>query len=469
MQLNPLSGGNCTRKWLFYRLGMRKLLLGLTATTAFVFLTPTRAMAHGIGGRLDLPVPLQYFVVGAAAVLVVSFVALALLWPEPRLQDGPRYQGPGRTLRTRPVLATIGILSLLLVIGQIVPDILGLDRDPTRPTIAPVMVWVVFWLVVPFASSLIGSWYTDLNPWRTIASRSDLDKPHLLQRFGVWPALVVFVAFTWLELVSPNSGDPATLGIAALAYTVFLVLVMAFVGREAGLASFDAFTPYNRLFSSIAPVGRDESGKLVWRGWLRSLTVIPEWPGLWFFVVAMIGTVSYDGASGTDWFDNVTFGLLNSTGGQTLLLVLSVVTVGLAYWLASLVAAKLSDTQQTATQVAQRFAHTLVPIALAYAVAHYFTLVIFEGQQLFAAISDPFGLGWDLFGTADRRVNFFIVSSQPIWYFQVASIVVGHVLGVTLAHDRALADFGRDAVRSQYAMLVLMVGLTTLGLTILAG
>ena len=117
----------------------------------------------------------------------------------------------------------------------------------------------------------------------------------------------------------------------------------------------------------------------------------------------------------------------------------------------------------------QRFAHTLVPIALAYAVAHYFTLVIFEWQQLFAAISDPFGLGWDLFGTADRRVNFFIVSSQPIWYFQVASIVVGHVLGVTLAHDRALADFGRDAVRSQYAMLVLMVGLTTLGLTILAG
>ena len=253
---------------------MRKLIRGFVVAVTLVLFTPATAMAHGIGGRLDLPVPLQYFVVGAAAVLVVSFVTLALLWPEPRLQDGPRYHGPGRRIRTTPVLPVLGLLSLLFVVGQIVPDIFGMERDPTRPTIAPVMVWVVFWLVVPFASSLVGSWYTDINPWRTIASRSDIDKPGVLERLGVWPATVVFVAFTWLELVSPNSGDPFTLGIAALAYTVFLVTAMAFVGRETGLASFDAFTPYNRLFSALAPVGRGRDRKLVWRGWLRALTVI---------------------------------------------------------------------------------------------------------------------------------------------------------------------------------------------------
>ena len=240
-------------------------------------------------------------------------------------------------------------------------------------------------------------------------------------------------------------------------------------GREAGLASFDAFTPYNRLFSAISPLGRSGEGKLVWRGWLRALPVIPEWPGLWVFVVVMIGTVSYDGASGTDWFDDLTFGLLGSIGGQTALLVLSVVVVGTGFWLVSFFTARLADSSDTTTKVAQRFAHTLVPIALAYAVAHYFTLIIFEGQQLFSAISDPFGLGWDLFGSADRPVDFFIVNSGPIWYFQVASIVAGSLLGVALAHDRALADYGRDAVRSQYAMLVLMVGLAAFGLTILAG
>jgi hypothetical protein len=119
--------------------------------------------------------------------------------------------------------------------------------------------------------------------------------------------------------------------------------------------------------------------------------------------------------------------------------------------------------------VAQRFAHTLVPIGLAYAVSHYFTLIIFEGQQLIATFSDPFGLGWDLFGTADYRVNFFITSSTPIWLLQVAFIVGGHLAGVVLAHDRSLQDFGREATRSQYAMLLLMIALTSLGLLILSG
>jgi hypothetical protein len=119
--------------------------------------------------------------------------------------------------------------------------------------------------------------------------------------------------------------------------------------------------------------------------------------------------------------------------------------------------------------VAVRFAHTLVPIAFAYAFAHYFTLIIFEGQSIISAASDPFGLGWDLFGTRAYKVDFFL-GALPIWYIQVGAIVAGHMAGVVLAHDRALVDFkGAGAVRSQYAMLLLMVLLTSLGLFILAG
>jgi hypothetical protein len=111
----------------------------------------------------------------------------------------------------------------------------------------------------------------------------------------------------------------------------------------------------------------------------------------------------------------------------------------------------------------------LVPIALAYAVAHYFSLILFEGQQVISSVSDPFGLGWDLFGTRGYKINFFL-APEAIWYIQVAAIVGGHLTGVVLAHDRALSDFpGASAVRSQYAMLVLMVCLTGLGLLILAG
>ena len=442
------------------------------AATAILVATPGKAWAHGIGGRLDLPVPLEYFVVGAAMVLVLSFVALAILWPRPRLQDGPRFAVNRMAGPVFAVVAAIGVLGLLLVIGQLVVPLFGVETVPARPGIAPVTVWVLFWLIVPFAAAVVGDWYTDLNPWRSLAEGLRIgagERLSLLETHGVWPAAGALLVFTWLELVLPTSGSPTTLGAAALVYTILLVLVMTYAGRETGLAVFDAFTPFNRLISSIAPWGRDGEGRISWRGWLRSLPVVPEWPGLWAFVVLMIGTVSYDGASGTEWFATLAGPLQDDMAGQSVLLVGCVAIIGAGYWLASMAAARLGEGGWTPQQVMQRFAHTLVPIALAYAVAHYATLVIFEGQQIIAAASDPFAVGWDLFGTADRKVDFFITATEPIWYFQVTSIVGGHLLGVVLAHDRALADFGAGAVRSQYAMLLMMVALTTLGLLILAG
>lgn len=428
--------------------------------------------AHGIGGRADLPIPLAVLVVGASLVLLITFVALGALWKTPRLQDGPRYDQPGATLPTRNVLAVIGVLALGLVIGQVIVALVGGEREVVRPTIAPVLVWVVFWLVVPFTGALIGNWYTDINPWRALARWGGVgrgERAALLDSTGLWPASALFVAFAWFELVYPRSGDPTVLGVAALVYTIGLLAAMAIAGRETGLAVFDFFTPYNRLISAISPLGRDADGRLVWRGWLRSLTVIPEWPGLWVFVAVMIGTVTYDGASGTDWFRTITGGIGDTRIGSTFLLVATVNVVALAYYLACGAAARLDQGKWTTREVAQRFAHTLVPIGLAYAVSHYFTLIIFEGQQIVAAISDPFGVGWNLFGTAGYRVQFFIRTSTPIWLAQVAFIVGGHLVGVVLAHDRSLRDFGRGAIRSQYAMLVLMIALTTLGLLILSG
>lgn len=428
-------------------------------------------IAHGIGGRSDLPIPLAVLVTGAAAVLLITFLALGLLWTRPRFQDGPHYEGPGLRVPMGWLLAGLGLAGLLLVVGQLVPPLMGIDRVPTRATAAPVLVWVVAWLVVPFASALVGNWYADLNPWRTLArlfGMGNQERIGLPYTLGLWPASAVFVAFAWFELVSPRAGDPTALGLAALGYTLFLLVAMAATGRETGLALFDFLTPYNRLISAISPLGRNRQGEVVWRGWLRSLAVVPEWPGLWLFAVVMIATVSYDGAAGTTWFRTITGNLGDTTLGRTSLLLVSVFVIALAYHSACFIASSSGGTW-TSHQVAQRFAHTLVPIGLAYAVSHYFTLILFEGQQLIAVVSDPFGLGWDLFGTADYRVRFFIRTSTPVWLSQVAFIVGGHLAGVVLAHDRALQDFGEKAGRSQYAMLVLMIALTSLALMILSG
>ena len=262
----------------------RRLGVVSTLIAGVVLGLPSVAMAHGIGGRLDLPVPLSYFIVGAGVVLVITFIGLAVLWPEPRLQEGPRHKAArltvGRGLATCPPPG--GDRPRSFVIGQLIPPLFGLETDPTRPTIAPVLVWVLFWLVVPFAGAVIGDWYTDINPWRSLARVLRLgrgERTGHLDALGVWPAAIVLVAFTWLELVSPDSGDPVTLGAAALVYTLgMLAAVPGYAGRETGLAVVDGFTPYNRLLSAISPVGRRGDGRLVWRG-LAACSHRPSCPG----------------------------------------------------------------------------------------------------------------------------------------------------------------------------------------------
>jgi hypothetical protein len=118
----------------------------------------------------------------------------------------------------------------------------------------------------------------------------------------------------------------------------------------------------------------------------------------------------------------------------------------------------------------RRFVASLVPIALAYAVAHYFSLFMIEGQSAIALVSDPFGRGWDLFGTATHVVDLAIVSTATIAWVQVAAIVIGHVAGVVVAHDLAVEDMPqRTAVRSQYPMLLVMIAYTVGGLALLLG
>ncbi|MGQ0849958.1 MAG: hypothetical protein ACT4OP_12780 [Actinomycetota bacterium] len=293
-------------------------------------------LGHGIGGRLDLPVPVTYFAAGAAVVLIITFVALAALWTTPRLQGGPRSE----VRAVRPALATlrwVGMAGLVLaLLGGISALVTGQGSSGTR-NVAPVLLWVFFWLVVPFASVLMGNLYTGVNPWRTICrwlgiGERESDAP--LERIGVWPATLGLLAFTWLELVYPDSALPSTIAIAAFLYSVYLIVLMASFGRESALASFDIFTPYNRLFSSIAPWGRSADGRLVRRQWLGALPAIPEWKGLPALLVVMIATVSFDGLSNTVGYEAVTgsFGMV--VEGRSLLLVVACFLVGGAYYLA---------------------------------------------------------------------------------------------------------------------------------------
>ncbi len=241
-----------------------------------------------------------------AVALVVSFVALAVLWPEPRLQTGPM-DAPLSARWLRPVASLLRIAGLagfgLVVIAGIFGDQQG------RNNVAPVLVWVYFWLVVPFLGAFVGDLWQYINPWRNIGRITGLGKrerPEALAKLGMWPATLGFVAFTWLELVWVDPAGPRVLAAAALIYTLYLASVMAWAGRDTGMEVADAFTSYNALIGGIAPVGHDYNRGLVWRGWLRALPAVQERAGLTVFVVAMIGTVSYDGLSSTGWWLDLT-------------------------------------------------------------------------------------------------------------------------------------------------------------------
>lgn len=451
---------------------MRKIVVAASAAMVWQLATP--AFAHGIGGRQDLPVPLQFFVFGAGLVLVLSFVALAVLWPTARFQGALAEEHVAAPVWriVRPVLGALGVLGLLVVI---VAGFIGPPSTSSNP--GPVLVFVVFWLVVPFASVALGDIYPSVAPWRRIGDWIGFAAAK--RETTLVPATVGFLAFTWFELISPYQ-EPVHVAVAAAAYTLLLLGV-----RAMGLSSrnVDAFAVYNRVLGGISSWARRDDGTVTRHGWLRALPHIPEDRGLVAFVVVMIGTVTYDGASATDWWSSAIelplgralfdlgFASTPATVTAATIAFLGVnLSIGAAYIGASTVAARLGG-DGDGRWVAARFAHTLVPIAFAYAFAHYFTLILFEGQLVLSTMSDPFARGWNLLGMADRPISYALIqgSAAWVWYVQVAVIVAGHVAGVVLAHDRALGDFqGIRAVRSQYAMLVLMVLLTGLGLVILA-
>lgn len=270
--------------------------------------------------------------------------------------------------------------------------------------------------------------------------------------------------------MQPFGSIPGHLGILIVVYTLIQIAGMYSFGRRSWLENGEAFGVYFGLISGIAPLTRDEDGRVVLRPVLSGLARIPSQPGLLAVIMVALGSTTFDGFSRTGVWITWTAAvgglakIVTFTGG--LIVVIGLVT--LAYVIAMHAAARVVGGHWH--PLAVRFAPSLVPIVLVYAVAHYFSFLVLEGQLGLVRLSDPFGVGWNLFGTDGWIVNLSLLSPTSIWYVQVAAIVVGHVGGVVLAHDRAIAMFDREAaVRTQYALLAVMIVFTASGLLILSG
>jgi len=444
---------------------------------------PSVAYAHGVQGRADTPIPIEAFFAVGALVLVGSFVGLVFGWRQPKLasyqwREAPRFVS---ALVLSPIVLWV-LRIIVLAVFLVVLGAAAFGSTSLGGNIAPLMVFVVWWISLVPVSALFGNVWREVNPWVTIASllRFAKNRPEnpVPPWLGVWPAAVLILVFAWLELVYPTPAEPRLIAALIAVYSVGTLLAMKYYGTSPWLDHGEAFSVYTRLLALISVV-EVRDGRLGFRPPFIAVTRVANSPGMVGLISVLIATVTYDGLSTSPFWKRrdvaaterlLDLGLNDFQAGVligTFGLLASLAAFVIAYEGFSAWSARRADWSYTSMgRVARAFAHSLIPIAFAYFVAHYFTLFVFQSQDLVRLVSDPFGFDWDLFGTAGAQINFQLVSAETIWAVQVISIVVGHVIALALAHDRAL-ELGRthrEALRSQTPMLILMVLLTVAGL-----
>lgn len=452
-------------------------------------------IAHGIVGRSDLPIPEWLFGWAAAVVLVVSFVALAVLWPQPRLQDGggfrPLPDALSRVLISRALEVLCGALGVAVLLLVVYSGLSGIQVATAN--FAPNFVLVAFWVGLVPLSVVFGDVYRAFNPWRALgrlvawiaqtAARGPLPAPLAYPaRLGYVPAAVGLFAFTALELVDPGTGSkPSNVAIATLIYSAVTFVAMALYGVESWSRRGEAFSVYYNLLSRIGPWTR-KGDRIGLRKPLSGLAELKPEAGIVLLLAVMIGTVTFDGASEAPLWTGIvphlndlfqSLGLTPESALRGTFLIGLLACVGLIYgfYLLGIYGARSVGGGFSGRQLSRTFVHTLVPIALAYVSAHYLTYLLYQGQAMKFLVSNPLGRdGTDVFGTANKAIDYGVIGSTAAWYYQVAFVVVGHVAALILAHDRALVTYSKPrlAVRSQYWMLVIMIGFTTLALWLLA-
>jgi hypothetical protein len=430
-------------------------------------------LAHGIGTRADLPVPTNLAIIGGGVAVLVSFVALAALWKTPRL----RGDDAGRPL-PRPVEAvvdspvTTAVLRLLVLAAAVVVVAAGLLGSSDPPSnLAGYAFYISFWVGLVPASLLLGPVWRRVNPLRTLhagLSRITGEAPAAdrLPRLGYWPGAVALLVFAWLELAYPERADPRVVAGFIVLYAVGQLLAALWFGAG-WFARGDGFEVYASLLARLAPWGRRTDGRLVLRNPLDGADGLPRERGLAAVVVVLVGSTAFDGLTRTQWWQSG-FGKQGDAvmGPPTLGLLVTVTLVAALYVAATTAAGRIAGT----ADAPDVYAHSVVPIAAGYAIAHYFSLLLLDGQSTWILASDPFGRGWDLFGTIGNAVDYTAVGTRTISLVQVGAIVGGHIVGVILAHDRAVkVASGVKARTSQYPLLAVMVTFTVGGLYLLLG
>jgi len=587
----------------------RYIILAVFVAGAALLAQPVHA--HGFGERTELPVPLGFFLIGAGVTVGLSFAIIGLFaggttghgsyWRYNLYQ----HRWLRSVLTSRFLLLPVKLLVVFLFGLVIATGFFG-NQIPSS-NFAPTFVWIIWWVGMGFVVALVGNLWTLINPWKILfewaeglgrllkpGSHLSLMRPYP-ENWGIWPALLLFLSFTWIQDAFVQSPLPNRVAVLTIIYSLITLGGITIFGKQQWLRHGEAFSVVFSFLAKFAPTevrvrdtglcstcGGDclsSNGDCVncyecfSRSETKELNIRPFAIGLadnegktndvLAMVVLLLATVTFDGFSATQiWVDiqtvavDIFIGVANgatfngrtiadSLGvllfpvgffliyltfsrfiavsaerglngadlaktcayaiigvalaydsvviiidvangadfgnrrtilgillGRTTILELLLSPVGffLIYLTFSRFISEPAESELSAMAIARTFAYSLIPIALAYNIAHFITLLLIQGQLIIPLASDPFGFGWDLLGTGDYRINIGIINAKILWYLSVGLIVAGHIIAVYLAHLISLRTFQdrSAAISSQYPMLMLMVIYTVVSLWTIA-
>lgn len=455
---------------------------GLLVVFTALLTIPAPVAAHGFGSRFEISIPPWLFLTGGAGVVVVSFAIVSVFAGTER----GRFSYATRPLRETPLRAVLtpALLSLarVLTVGLLVLGVLAGLFGPQvgQRNLLPNLIWVGWWVGYSFSVIFLGNTWPVINPWKTVFEWADAAVDGELSlgweyRFGNLPILLLFLGFAWLEIIAPISESPVWLAAIVMWYSSYLWAGMLLFGKRVWLEEADPFTRLYHYLGKFAPLSREHGGELR----LYGVGLVPDEETLYRtgalpFLVAVLYTVTFDGFIGTPEWRTIARSMPELPVAYLASTLLFLVGFGLfvtAYiafaWLITVAAGATVD----ALTVARRFALSLLPIAIAYQVSHFYTFLLIQGQFLVLALVDPFGLGWTIPGLAGftPTTQLPLLTVSFVWQSQVVLIVLGHIVAVWVAHEIALDVFTdrRQAIKSQLPMMGLMVLYTMLSLWML--
>lgn len=404
------------------------------------------SLNHGVVNVGDLPIPFDIVLNSSALVVLITFVYLKVSWKESIITPRQEVFNDKQNF----IGKLFGIIILFLLVA---PGIFG--DESSKTSVAPLILWVFLWIGVPVLGLLFGDIYSKFNPLNLFSLKSD--KPE-----SVYFACILFIGLTWFELVWRRPGNP--LNIAVVLITLFVCVNLLRYFLKKSLIEVDPLLLLHYLYSKLKLF----NSKPYFRSLLDNIGNLAKLKGIEYFVLLMIGTVTYDGLRETTFWYNQFGSRTDDMGFSTMMFLIMNLGTILFYRFACFFAIKVGGSDLELNHVSNLFGHTMLPIAFAYHVTHYLTLLLFESQTFFYRFNDPIGIGMNILNVEEPTINYFI-EPLVIWGIQVAVTLLGHMLSVVLAHDLAVKLFGhQQSDKTQYIFLFITVALTLQALFVLS-